>query len=160
MEAAITRDSTEGSPVVNLKFYKLPESKQGTGSAAQFALDAIDLGTKIGASRLDCHANIDRGAYTWARYGFIPYQDEWDKLRKFLKDGIETGRKECPDDQRQSVMQSLDNPDPRAIWSLADNNKCAKDLLYNCTWQGTLKMDYAPSLERTQNYAEAKLAKR
>lgn len=63
------RDRT-GDLYVEHAFLQLNRSVQGSGFAEQFNRNLYDWYRRSGVVRVEVHANIDVGGYTWARAGF------------------------------------------------------------------------------------------
>ena len=101
---------------------------------------------KLGVAKVTVHANIDVGGYAWARFGFVPDQDGWNDLRKSLKQrvtadaepvttgaigpsatpaqrswhAVEMAAGQAAGAEKRAVNKILNDPDPKAIWKLAD----------------------------------------
>lgn len=65
---------------IQISYLKLPEGEQGAGVGKNILAKYLDLSDHIGAERLGLSANIDMGAYAWARYGFVPTPESWKSL--------------------------------------------------------------------------------
>lgn len=60
----------DGSTFVEHEFFQLYDGYQGTGLATEFLENAEVWYRAHGVVRIDVHANIDVGGYTWAKQGY------------------------------------------------------------------------------------------
>ena len=60
----------DGSITVEHSFFELGEEFQGKGLSKEMFRELYRHYRGIGVSKIEVHANIDRGGYTWAKYGF------------------------------------------------------------------------------------------
>jgi hypothetical protein len=51
----------------------------------------VELYSKLGIPKLDVHANINVGGYSWAKYGYVPHQNSWNELSAVLEKKITSG---------------------------------------------------------------------
>ena len=116
--------------------FELEKDAQGKGIAKKLMREAMDLYVDLDLQGITLEANITTGAYAWARYGFVPEQEDWDLVRMLVKerfDGYQIGDEAIPTDDAVRLQAILDNEDPKAIWQLADfetdGRKVGKELL-------------------------------
>lgn len=73
------RDSRK--PSIDLSLIMIPDETQSVGQVGKRVLQfCMDLADHTGADRISLTANINVGAYAWARYGFVPTTDSWRAL--------------------------------------------------------------------------------
>ena len=140
-----------------LKFYG-PE--QAKGNAKQLLRNQVDIYNKMGLKGVELTANIDIGGYAWAKYGFMPDQEEWSNLQLGLRPALNRMQRNGLDPATAAQAGYLINdPDPRAIWSLSDitakspeGSTVGKDLLAGTGWHGKLDLTDPESMERFNAY--------
>ena len=118
---------------------------QGHGLGKKMLAGNVDMYQRIGLDAVDVHANIDVGGYAWAKYGYVPKQNDWDNLRSDLSTDVR--------DEDSDIMNILADKDPKAIWALADS-KWGKKLLAKdqIEWHGTLNFSDKESMDRFHAY--------
>jgi hypothetical protein len=119
---SIERRIFPGSKLADHDFLEIDQKTRGDGFVKQMSASQIALYQKIGIERVHLLANIDVGGYAWAKYGWLPTQQEWpehasaigmrldDLTRKGLVDPAEA----------QQIRGYLNAGDPRHIWTIAD----------------------------------------
>jgi hypothetical protein len=71
----------EDDKIMKLEYFVIPPKMQGNSVSKNTIKDLLLLSKSSGLERIDLHANINMGGYVWARYGFVPdNQDEKDGL--------------------------------------------------------------------------------
>jgi SPP1 gp7 family putative phage head morphogenesis protein len=66
-------------------YFEVVAHLQDKGIAKIMSRNSLPLWDHLGIKKINLHANIDVGGYSWARYGFVPPQGEWDVLRSGIK---------------------------------------------------------------------------
>lgn len=66
-------------------YFRVSSGKQGEGVMKPIIASAVERAQKMGFKKIDLLANIDVGGYAWARYGFVPTEDEWRGLSRSLE---------------------------------------------------------------------------
>lgn len=69
------------APTLEVSLVTMPSTIQKGGAGKRILGRLLDLADHIGADKIALNANIDIGAYAWARYGFLPDKQSWDNLR-------------------------------------------------------------------------------
>jgi len=157
-------------------YLSVSPSARGTGAVPSMLSNQIDLYKKMGLQSVRLGANIDVGSYAWAKYGFVPKtQFDWDHLRnKRMKpdwESMKPGLANQPD-VIHHVDRILADPDPHAIWDLADvpykaplswqregtpERTIGKALLMNKSWSGKLDLNGEDSMARFNDYVRSKM---
>ena len=154
-------------------YLKVAPTARGTGAVPAMLSNQIDLYKKMGLNSVQLSANIDVGSYAWAKYGFVPKtQGDWDHLRGRTGVGQhwQQMKPNVDPDQVEHVDRILSDPDPHAIWDLADvpykapagwgrdeNTTIGKALLMNKSWSGKLDLNGADSMARFNDYVASKM---
>ena len=149
--------------IVDHRNLQLHPDAQGKGIAKKLMREAMDLYADMGIKRVDLLANIDTGAYAWARYGFVPRERVWFRLRdiinaKFVKWQRVAISEHTPisSDDVARLNKILHSTDPKAIWQLADfeagGEKIGKELMMGETWPGSLDLNDKESMARFHAY--------
>jgi hypothetical protein len=158
-------------------YLSVQPNARGTGAVPAMLSNQVDLYKKMGLSSVQLSANIDVGSYAWAKYGFVPKtQGAWDALRNGysgrggLKSDWQAMKPQVDPDQADHVDRILADPDPHAIWDLADvpykapqgfgqddNTTIGKALLMNRSWPGKLDLNGEDSMQRFNDYVRSKM---
>ncbi|WP_158043387.1 hypothetical protein [Skermanella pratensis] len=175
-----------GDLVVSHDAFVIQGDGQGGGIGRQVLKAQFDEYEKMGVARVAVHANIDVGGYAWARFGFVPTQKSWDSMRKSLKATIslsqyepidnpktdeerdynaqvkrarellDNGPVKLSDWHKRRVMKMLNDPDPKAIWKVADarigGRNIGKELLMNTYWNGEIRLADPDAMARFNHY--------
>jgi GNAT superfamily N-acetyltransferase len=142
--------------------FVVSEAWQGQGLAAVFLGNLMGLYKSMGIKEVSLMASMSNGAYTWARFGFTPDQEDWDRLRtRQIKDNLEELGDKVPRRTRTLVLAALRRKNPRTIWILADltqkidGETLGKKLLVGERWDGKLRLDDAEAMKRFWSYVDA-----
>jgi hypothetical protein len=123
---------------------------KGAGIGKAVLKAQFDEYERMGVNRVVVHANIDVGGYAWARFGFVPTKRSWNDLRESMKlwvnsdevlsddFGNEYQPLKIPKRQRKALTKILNDPNPKAIWRLADarhrDRNLGKEILMERDW--------------------------
>lgn len=125
----------------------------GVGGAREGLKQEVAAYKALGVDRVALHANIEIGAYAWARMGFVPGQKSWDVLRKKLSGKVRDAR-------YGKLNKALSSSDPKGIWAVADARlgsvNVGKGLLKDEHWFGSLPLNDAQAMNRFNTYVSQK----
>ena len=137
---------------------------------------------KLGVRRLTLEASSAGGSrdgmYVWARYGFVPLPDEWNRMRELGREAIQKGRATSlgrtgefahtdlalPPAIGQRVDAILESTDPKALrnlvvlsWKHRDDPqvKALLDAMLSSPWHGTLDLANAEDAGWLDTYANS-----
>ena len=144
---------------------------RGTGAVPGMLSNQVDLYQKMGLKNVQLNANIDVGSYAWAKYGFVPKTpQDWSSLSSRIQRDWQQMKPDMDPDQADHVDRILADPDPHAIWDLADapykapkgfqrddSTTVGKALLLNQSWPGKLDLNGADSMQRFRDYVASKM---
>ena len=119
------------------------------GLGAEVTRDALRLYRELGVSNIVLKASMTEGGYVWARYGFVPSQSAWDKVRGQIRERL--AEMDLDGALRQEITSHLDDKNPRAIWRVADS-VLGKELLLGRSWDGEMDLGDQVSVRRTRDY--------
>jgi hypothetical protein len=148
---------------------------KGEGIGKKVLRAQFDEYERMGVTKVKVHANIDVGGYAWARFGFVPTQRSWDKLRESLKYWVNADEAtsdalgnsypalHLPKAQRRALTEVLDNPDPKGLWKIADarwklpdsrqgTRNIGKEILMERDWEGEIRLDDPDAMARFNHY--------
>jgi hypothetical protein len=101
------------------------------------------------------------GAYAFAKYGFIPSQDDWSRVRRVAEERWN----ECCEDNADlidsiwdiKIRSILSSDDSKSIWELADikDHKIGQHLLLDNCWGGEFDLNDTEQVERMRGYVGA-----
>jgi hypothetical protein len=162
----ITRSISHKTGAAYHDFFDLEEPYQKLGISKAINRASIDYYRKLGLSRVDLEATLDRGGYTWARYGFLPTQESWGALRPVLKARLDDPSLNVAPAVRQHMLNFLATRDPHAIWNIADVRTpvtikgktlpLGNHLLSDTDWEGSLDLNDVPTMRRFDDYVRPK----
>lgn len=81
----------DGSVTVEHSYFQLPKQYQGKGLSKSLFRELYEHYMGVGVSKIEVHANIDRGGYTWAKYGF--YANDAEEAYEALAEAWMRGHK-------------------------------------------------------------------
>ena len=155
----ISRNFLPGGEEVEHNLLRLLPAAQGKGIAKKLMKEAMDLYVDMGIKKVSLEANIEGGAYAWARFGFVPTDAQWNDLRSRLGEKLQILYKESTivtDDVVKRLSTLLSSPDPKALWKVADfmvgDKKIGKRLLLGDTWGGSLDLNDEEAMDRFYSY--------
>jgi N-acetylglutamate synthase-like GNAT family acetyltransferase len=125
---------------------KLEKADQGGGVVKQLFKACVPLYDKLGMKHISVCANVDGGAYAWAKYGF-EYFDANEKKQhaQQIKQAIFThtkGKKLTEDSQEElAAIQKVlaDKGNSKTVWHLSDLQTPALDEQFRSTIGRTFK---------------------
>jgi GNAT superfamily N-acetyltransferase len=127
---------------------------QGKGFAKAIMASQIETYQSLGVSHVSLIANLNVGAYAWAKYGFVPKDSgEWDRVM-----GAATRKAMEPTDTRghqarlNGILETASKMVPsKGIRFIADS-KYGKELLIDTEWRGKLDLKDPESMQRFKHY--------
>jgi GNAT superfamily N-acetyltransferase len=123
-----------------LSLFQVSKAMQGKGIAKSFVRNLLDVYSKAGIGKIDMEANVDVGAYAWARYGWVPKSPgEWSKLKRNIQ---EYTLSDAPAEERPTIKIILRDKDPKAIRALVAQPSGFK-LMKGLSWKGVLDLTNA-----------------
>ncbi|MDB5177498.1 MAG: phage head morphosis protein family [Candidatus Saccharibacteria bacterium] len=162
----IARDIDLSAKTVEHAYFSLPENAQSGGRAREVLRSEIELYKQMGLKKVILGANINVGAYAWAKYGFLPESDRyWAMLSKMMVDKL----KEVPDGEKNAGLvnwiKKLSEPSDReTLWDLVDDEETKIDgqtigrhLLTGpnaakLSWDGELDLNDVNQMNRFNHY--------
>jgi hypothetical protein len=118
----IERRIFPGPKLADHDFLEINEKARGGGFVKRMSASQIALYQKIGIERVHLLANVDVGGYAWAKYGWLPTQQEWPQHAVSIGMRLETLTRRGLIDpaEAQQIRGYLNAGDPRHIWTIAD----------------------------------------
>ncbi|MCP1557502.1 UNVERIFIED_ORG: GNAT superfamily N-acetyltransferase [Methylobacterium sp. SuP10 SLI 274] len=92
---------------------------QGQGLGATILANLVDLAKDVGASKVVLKAGLDAGPYVWLKFGIFPTDEEWEKVKKPIREKLEGLGRMVTDDARERVEAALASSKGRAIAIIA-----------------------------------------
>lgn len=135
---------------------------QGQGLTRKLFRDSLPLYEKLGIERIDVYAALDRGAYAWARYGFVPKQKDWKHLSSDIRSRLDSIKGSIDKYAYDSIRNWTLSSDPKKIWNIVDlkyaydGDKIGKHLLHELDWAGSLNLTDPTVVKRLKGYVERK----
>lgn len=133
------KKEADGSITVEHSFFELAKQYQGKGLSKTLFRELYEHYRGIGVSKIEVHANIDRGGYTWAKYGFYAWDKSYADIA--LSEARRTGHKSLK--QAEKLIEDFyathksATPFPmHKIAALPDG----KGLLYHADWCGFIDL--------------------
>lgn len=109
----------DGSLVAYHDTLVVDEDRSGEGVARAILRGSLKTYEQIGVKEIWTYADLDVGAYAWARYGFVPTDPP--KLFRAVRSRLQAlvNRVITPEEYTQ-IMADLRPTDPTFVWRLAD----------------------------------------
>ena len=82
--------------------FQVDERAQKHGYGKKLLAGNIAMYEKFGFKEVKVTAGLKVGAYAWAKYGYVPHQDDWDLLREKIKYKVQLERGETGAGERSS----------------------------------------------------------
>ena len=70
-------------------YFALNGSETGQGIGKKMLAGNVEVYQNLGLSKVEVYANIDKGGYAWAKYGYVPSSGDWSDLGLKLERKIE-----------------------------------------------------------------------
>lgn len=162
--ASLSREfkkAENGTLTVNHDYFALANENQDRGLAKQFLKGSIATYRELGVSKVETHANINVGGYAWAKYGFVPTQETWDKLRRNLLESLTSYAEKATGNKLELIRDATmiaESSNPKGIWAIADMDAAfdgttfGKRMLFNRDWEGTLDLKDEETMRKFNGY--------
>ncbi len=159
----------EYPPTVELESFEIENgSRRGKGVAKQFLANLMDVmemdGVNVSAITLEA-TNV--GGYAWARFGFVPRDDEWPHLKNKLLSGLEGLKDELAESVYQSARTVIEQAEPEDLAVIAkmggalkstdpdlDTMTLGQRLLVGTRWKGMMDSENELSTMRFDTYTD------
>jgi len=117
----------DGKLCASHEVFCLNDADQGKDFAKKFMRNSMQEYRRMGVSSVFLTANLDVGAYAWAKYGFLPKKNDWNQLRDSRYLGMFSMDKrlslvkgQLSESEYKHVQSLLENKDPRTIFQVSD----------------------------------------
>jgi hypothetical protein len=70
-------------------YFVMKRSERGGGAGKKLLAANVAMYQKLGFDKVKVSANIDVGGYAWARYGYVPTQDSWNRLSADIRSKLD-----------------------------------------------------------------------
>lgn len=135
-------DAPAGGTKVSHDYFVLDTAYQGSGHARTMMRASVEEYVRRGITKIEVHANIDVGGYSWARLGFRPRHP--DQTRRLLAERVAWGDMPAAD---QAILRGIIEraSDADLMYDLAratnpDGRKIGKDMLLGSDWFGVIDL--------------------
>lgn len=180
-QAHFETDPDSGKSYLWIEDVELSTSLQGHGVGREIVREARIFTEAYGLTEVKLMANISRGGYAWAKYGFLPgpeYEFGWGQLIDTLGMRLDAWDKGASDDRMgwhrdmkaagwtdedsKFVRGFIDrynageweSPNVKDTWALVDHPKMAS-LFNGVSWYGSLDLTDPDTLSRFEKYMGA-----
>jgi len=96
--------------------FEVREAAQKEGVGKKLLAGNIEMYEKLGIESVGVSAGLKRGAYAWAKYGYVPTQESWDDLRRDLQYDIGAGGSRYTGNRATDTMEADD-------WSMLSSDQ-------------------------------------
>lgn len=130
-----------GGWVVTHDYFAIPKQYQGGGYAGRMMRSSVEVYDEMGVKRIDVHANIDVGGYSWAKLGFAANKASAKEVRADVRLGFKYKQTE-----RMTAFKSLvdSSSDDELMYNVArfrpDGVDVGKKFLLGWDWHGSLNL--------------------
>jgi GNAT superfamily N-acetyltransferase len=141
----------DGKWFVKNDLFFLDDQFQGQGIGKKVLRDQFESyqGSKI--DRVEVHAGLDAGAYTWGRFGFTPRDKEQYKVISERLGRLSRNNKDAIGEKLAKRIR-----DPQTFREFVDSEK-GKSYLPGLHWEGAFHFNDKPSVDRFNAYTGASL---
>ena len=142
---------------------------QGQGIGKQIFSSSLDLYDHLGVNSIAVHANLDIGGYAWARYGFTPGKEVWNRE---LKEKIKSRLSSLPKSINETtpgvrvIRKLLESADPSAFGAIAElrdkvvfygkQYTLGQVLLRGTDWKGSLELSDTSKYAQVRAYVDGR----
>lgn len=146
--------------------FVVTENARGMGIATVFLRNSMRLYKRMGIEKVTVMASMANGGYTWARFGFLPGQQSWERLQDRLKKRLSELEDKLPRRTYKLAEAALRQKTPKGLWIIADlavevdGVPLGKELLVGERWTGEMNLKDKDQMKRFWSYvrkAEIKL---
>lgn len=96
-------------------------AKTGNGLGRKIMRNQIEFFIASGIEKLEMHAGLDAGGYTWARLGFLPYKNSLDELKSEIKQRYKKLAPLLDSREKSRLEKAFKSESPKSLWALADS---------------------------------------
>lgn len=138
---------------VQHSLFTVPISLQGKGISKKVLSCFYDEYKKSGIAKINVHANIDVGGYTWGRYGFATEKRDLDDLFLEVKNDSFRDQKSVKLAEKK-VLDFYSKNDKSTLFpmNLIADKPYGKDVLLGSSWYGVINMNDKAQLGIFENY--------
>ena len=152
----VTKDFDLDKKVAHSGYMKL--EKTGHGIGRKIMRNQIEFFVASGIEKLEMHAGLNAGGYTWARLGFLPYKSELGELKQEIRERYKKLAPLLDSREKERLDRLLRSQDPKSVWQLADSRIDLKQRLRDVFKSAanddkraqTLKENIADVLDRSE----------
>jgi len=90
-------------------YFKLDKSDQGKNLGKQMLAANVAMYQKLGLDRVETYADIDVGGYAWAKYGYVPTDNDWYELQGTLRTKLGEGGSYTPESWEEMTRAEQNN---------------------------------------------------
>jgi hypothetical protein len=138
--------------VVEHELFALPKSAQNKGLSKAIFRDLYKQYQNAGVKKIEVHANIDVGGYTWGKYGFTANKNEYSFLISHANSQQKAGLISDADNRNfQQWLRGYKDKDI-PIYEVAYGKKYGKDLLLGSDWEGYINFSNAKTKKIFEDY--------
>ena len=119
-------------------YFDVPETKQGIGYSREVFKALYRQYQNMGVNRIEVHANINVGGYTWSRYGFSA-KDRRNAMKALQRIGTDEYKKAMQIIDDYYTTHSLNDDAPFPM-NLIASQPFGKDVLLDGDWFGFIDL--------------------
>lgn len=135
------------------------ESAQGKGLSKTLMRNQMAVYGHLGIREIRMHANFEVGGYAWARYGFLPDDADWQRIREGIEDDLGSAALAgASPNLKAALTDILADEDPRGVWQLAalteeiNGVPAGKHFLIGSDWHGYMDLTDTEQVEVLMSY--------
>jgi hypothetical protein len=130
-----------GGLSVDHTYFAVAGVHQGGGHAKRMMRASLQAYDDYGVARVDLHANLEIGGYSWAKVGFAPVPN----TARLIRTSLERAATYVTPSRAAAIRQRLANPDDRSLmYDVAlmrdGDDQWGKGLLLGSNWYGFIDM--------------------
>lgn len=142
-------------------YFSIAHRFQGQAIAKHVLCNQFRVFRSWGIRTVKVHAALNVGGYAWARFGFLPLINEWQRLQIPLhQKALRLFSGVLSTQQLANVVGIITNNrnDPRTLWDIADltlpfrGTTVGKELLMGTSWDGEFHFNNQACVDRFRLY--------
>lgn len=154
----ISRTTRSRDNSVEHEFFKLDEQLQGQGIGASVIRSQVESYKQMGIDRVDVHAALNAGGYTWLRHGFVTNSKEGGDRLAYEATTRRVGR--FPENEQPAYKKMLDKvrdaqttkPEQEKILRALAASPRGRELFAGLDWAGHLDLNNQDHLDALDSY--------
>src|SRR4051812_22845608 len=124
-------------------YFVMSRGERGGGAGKKLLAANVAMYQQMGLDKVSVSANIDVGGYAWAKYGYVPTRESWNRLSAEIRDKLDS------DNSRSSHASSGSGYTPEEWDQIGDGDQSS----IQTAWERSTRSDFEDS--EIQNWRDS-----